>query len=99
MEHGQYDLEGALVLLFVHVHRNAAAVVDDGYRVIFVDSDTYILCITCKGLVDRVVHDFVDKVMKAFGRDVANIHGRAFAHGLQTFEDLDFISVVILSVF
>ncbi len=42
-----------------------------------------------QGLVDAVVDDLVDQVMKALDSGAPDVHGRALAHGLESLEDLD----------
>src|SRR5690606_2037467 len=45
-------------------------------------------------LVDRIVDDFVDQVMKALGSRRADVHGGPLAHGFEAFEDLNAAGVV-----
>jgi hypothetical protein len=91
---GEGDLGGRALglVLVVHLHAggDAAAVVDDGDRVVGVDGDDDVVAVAGQGLVDRVVDDLEDEVVQAgaVGR-VADVHARALAHGLEAFEDLD----------
>ena len=89
VQHGQHDLEGRLALLFVEVGRDTAAVVPDGDGVVFVDRHVDIGAEAGEGFVDRVVDHLVDQVVEALFADVADVHRRAFAHGFESFEDLD----------
>jgi hypothetical protein len=63
VQHGQHDFGRRLAAL-VHVDRNAAAVVDDGDRVVDVDRDVDLIAEAGERLVDRVVDDLVDEVMQ-----------------------------------
>ena len=49
---------------------------------------------TCEGFVDRVVHNFEYTVVKTALVSVADIHVRALAHTIKTFEFLDFRRIV-----
>ena len=40
------------------------------------------------GLVDRVIYGLVHEVVESLFAYVSDIHGRALAHGLQSFEHL-----------
>ena len=82
----------------MHVHGDAAAVVDNGDGVVFVYSDVDLLGISGQGLVDRVVHHLVDEVMKTFFGYIAYIHGRTLAYGLKPFEDLNITGAVFLLI-
>ena len=42
-----------------------------------------------QGLVDGVVHHFVDQVVQSHLAGRADVHGGTQAHGLQAFENLD----------
>ena len=64
VEHGEHDFGGRLAAL-VHVHRNAAAVVDDRDRPVDVDGDVDVLAEAGERFVDRVVDDLVDEVVQS----------------------------------
>ena len=58
------------------------------------DDDLDFVAIAGHGLVDGVVHHLVNQVVEAFVAGIADVHGRAFPHGLQAFEDLDLVGVI-----
>ena len=91
MEHGEHHFESRFVLLFVHIHRDTATVIDNGNGIVFVDSNLYIGGITGKSLVDRVINHLIYKMVQAFAACVANIHRGAFSHRLKTFKHLNTI--------
>jgi hypothetical protein len=77
------------------VHRNAAAVVHDGDRVVDVDRDLDRVAVAALGLVDRVVDDLVDEVVQARLPGGPDVHRGPLANGLEALEDLDFAGVVV----
>ena len=83
------DLQSALVLLLVHVHVDAAAVVLHGDAAVFVDGDFDVGAITGQRFVDGVVHRLVNEVVETLLGDVADVHGRALAHSLKAFQHLN----------
>ena len=95
MQHRQHDLGGGSTAL-VHVDGNAASVVHDGDRVVDVDGDVHLVAEAGQRLVDRVVDDLVDEVMKARLSGRPDVHGGPLADGLETFEDLDFVGTVFV---
>ena len=82
------------MLFLVHVDGDASAVVDDGDGVVFVDGHFDVAGISREGFVDGVVDNFIHKVMEALFRNVAYVHCRAFAHGLQSFQHLNITGAV-----
>ncbi len=96
MEHCQHHFECAFVFFLMHVDGDASAVVDHGYGVVFVYGYLDMGAETGQGLVDGVVDNFVNQVVQSFDADVADIHGRAFAHGFQTLQHLDVAGAVLL---
>ena len=64
VQHGQHDFGGRLAAL-VPVDGNAAAVVDDGDRVVDVDRDVDLIAEAGQRLVDRVVDDLVDEMVQS----------------------------------
>ncbi len=94
MEHRQHDFRGGLAAL-VHVHGNAAPVVDDRDRAVDVDSDVDVAAIARQGLVDGVVDDLVDEVVQPARPGRADVHRRPLADGLEPFENFDFVGAVV----
>ena len=97
VEDGHHDLDGRLALGRVHLDRDAAAVVDDGDRVVLVDRDLDVVAVARERLVDGVVHDLVDEVVQPAHADVADVHAGPLADGLETFENLDVARAVLLA--
>jgi len=95
VEAGHDHLHRGQVFARVQVHGNAPAVVFYGDAVIRMDGDLDFVAMPAHGLVDGVVHHFINQVVEAFGAGIADIHGRPFPHGLQALEDLDFVGVVL----
>ena len=89
VEHGHDDFGRRLLLLLVHLDRDAAAVVDDRDRIVDVDEDFDVLAVAGQGLVDGVVDDLIDEVMEPFGAGAPDVHRRPFSDRFQPFEDLD----------
>ena len=98
MELGQHHLHGRHHLAVGqrhHVHRNAAAVIDHGDGVVHVDDDIDLFAVAGQRLVHGVVHHLVDQVMQPHLAGRADVHGRAQAHRLQTFQDLDVFAGIV----
>ena len=68
VQHGQHDLDRRAPLLLHDRDRDAAAVVDDGDRVVGVDRDRDLGAEAGQRLVDGVVDDLVDEVVQAHAR-------------------------------
>ena len=82
VQHGQHDF-GRRLAAGVPVDRNAAAVVDDGDRVVDVDRDVDLVAEPGQRLVDRVVDDLVDEMMQTGRAGRPDVHGRPLADGLE----------------
>jgi hypothetical protein len=39
-----------------------------------------------QGFVNTIIHNLIDQVMKAFGRDISDIHRGAYADGAEAFQ-------------
>ena len=95
VQHGQHDLDRRLALLLHHRDGDAAAVVDDGDRVVGVDRDRDLGAEAGQRLVDGVVDDLVDEVVQAHHAGRADVHARALADRLEALEDGDVLRVVV----
>ena len=62
---GHHDFSRRDALLFVHVHGNAAAVIDDRHGIIDVNGDVDWCAIPRQRFIHGVVHHFVDEVMQS----------------------------------
>ena len=51
--------------------------------------------ITRKSLIDGVVHNLPDQVVKAPNVCIADVHRRSYTHGLETLEDGDRLCAVV----
>ena len=89
VQHGHHHFQGRFLFLLVHVHGDAAAVVLHGDGVVLVDGHLDVRAVSGHGLVDGVVHHLVHQVVQPVLADVADVHGRAFAHGFQPFQHPD----------
>ncbi len=83
-----------LLLRRVHVHGDAAAVVLDGAAPVLVERDDDAVAEPRHRLVDRVVHDLVDEMVKPALPRVADVHRGAAPHGLESLEHLDVLRLV-----
>jgi hypothetical protein len=95
VQHREDDFDGRPVLLLHDRDGDAAAVVDDGHRVVGVDRHLDTRAEARERLVDRVVDDLVDQVVQAPDAGRADVHARALAHGLEALEDGDVLGVVV----
>ena len=89
VQHGVDDLERGTARLRLNVDRNAAAVIHNGDGVALVDRHLDLCAVARERLVDGVIHNFVNEVVQAAHRRRADVHARALAHRLQSFEHLD----------
>jgi hypothetical protein len=92
VQHGEHDLDARLPVLGHVVHRDAAAVVDDGYRTVHMDRDVDLRAEAGQGFVDRVVHHLVDEVVESLGPGGPDVHAGAFPDRFQALEDLDVLA-------
>ena len=80
VEDRHHYLKRGLALFGMHGNRNPATVVFDCYTVAFVNDHVYHSGMAREGLVNRVVHDLVYEVVKAFLAYITDVHRGALAH-------------------
>jgi hypothetical protein len=94
VQFGEHHLGGVAQARGMGPGGNAAAVVDDGDRVVDVDEDFDGVAVPGEGLVDGVVDDLVDQMMEARLAGGADVHRGTDTHRLKSFEDLDGVCAV-----
>ena len=98
---GHHDLGRRTLELVVVLYagRNSATIVEHRDRIIGVDGDQYLVTIAGQRLVNRVVDDLEHHVVQAgaVGR-IPDVHARALANGLQSFQHLDAVGAVLARV-
>ena len=88
------DLEGVLAA-GVAADRNASTVVGDADGAVLEDADLDVGGVARHRFVDRVVDDFPDQVVQAPHVGRADVHARSSPDGVEAFEDLDALGVVV----
>ena len=84
------DLSGGDAFFLVNFGRNAAPVITDCRRTIWVQHDLNLIRMTGQCLVNGIVHGFIDHMVQARAViGVANVHARTLAHRVQTAQHLD----------
>ena len=94
VQDGEDHLDSRLILRLVEIDRNAATVVDDPHSTVFEHGDQDGVAVSGESLVDRIIHDLVDEVVKTAGAGGADIHAWALAYRLETLKHLDLICSV-----
>ena len=85
MQDGHDDLGCGAALFGMDVGRNAAAVVRNGDGFIGVDGDDDAVAMARQRLVDGVIHNLENHVVKARAViGVADVHAGSFAHCVKT---------------
>ncbi len=97
MEHGEHNLGRRPLFGCMHVHGDAASVVDNGDGIIGVNGDIDLIRETGHRFVHRIVHHFPHQVMQAQVAGRADVHRRAQPHGLDAAENLDGLGVVLMA--
>ena len=90
MQGGHDDLGGRDAFVRMDIHRDAAAVVQDGHRLTRVNNDLYVIAITRQRLIDGVVYQFLHHVVQARAIiGIADIHARPLANRVKSTQYLD----------
>jgi len=84
MEPGHNQLQGTDLFGRVDVHRNTTTVVLHPDNVVTLQNHQDLRTETLHGLVNGVVHDLENQVVKAVDTRGTNVHTRPLANGLQT---------------
>ena len=98
MQDRKYDFQRGFARFLLDIHRDAAAVVDDGDGIIRIDRDRDLLTKTCQRLVNTVINDLIDHVMQAARSRGADVHARTLTDGFKAFQDLDLGSIVVVLI-
>ena len=94
VQHGVHNGDSRNAQLGLDVHGDAAAIVRYFDDVAGLDGDLDVGAVPGQGFVDGVVHDLVHQMVQAGRTGGTDIHAGAFAHSLQTFQDLDLCAAV-----
>jgi hypothetical protein len=99
LRHHDLRRGAAQLVVVLDVGWDAAAVVDDRYRIVGVDDDLDVIAVTRQRFVDRVVEDFEHHVVEpgAIG-GIADVHAGPLADCFQPLQDLDARRIVIVAV-
>ena len=96
MQHGEHRLQGTLACAWMHIGRNAAAVIGHRSRAVSTQHHNDAIAMPCEGLVHRVIHHLVHQVVQTTGSGGADVHARAFPDGLKPLQHLNLFSAVFV---
>ena len=99
MKHREDNLHSRLAGLRIDPDRDAASVIRHRDRIIRMDDDADMRTVAGKRLIDRIVHNLIDKVMQASRRSRTNVHPRPLSDCLKSFQDLDLVRPVLTGHF
>ena len=85
---------GRNLLRRMNVHRDTAAVVNDGDAAVLLKRDVDFGAISCEVLVDTVVENFPYKVVKTFAARRADVHTGPLADGFKPFQNDNLTAIV-----
>ena len=92
------DPRGRDLLRRMDVHRDAASVVDDRDAAVLPENDVDLVAETGEVLVDTVIEDLPDEVVKTFRARRADIHTGSLADGFQSFQNDNLTAIVFRHV-
>jgi len=96
MQHRHDDLDRRPFLRGVHIHGDAAPVVEDTDRAVRIHRYVDALAEAGERFIHAVVHDLEHTVVQPANAGVADIHGGALANSIHAAQDRDGLGVVSL---
>ena len=89
-----HDFQRRLLLRRVDVHGDATSVVDDRDRTVRIEDNLDVAAVSRQRLVHAVVDHLEYAVVKTPGPGIADVHGRAFSHGIHAPQHGDRLRIV-----
>ena len=96
MENGKYHFNCRNSCFMVDTYRYTSSVISDSNGIISIY--TYINSITksCQSFINRIVNNFIDKVMKTTAGSGSYIHTGTLSDSLETFQNLNLVSAIFM---
>ena len=97
---GKNDLKRALAFFRMDIDRDASAIVLDRADLAIrpiLKEDLYGIAVSSHSLIDRVVNNLIDKMVKPVYSCGSYIHSRSQAHRLESLENRDAAGIIILA--
>ena len=89
VQNGENNFQSTLAGLLLNVYGDAAAVIGDGDDIPLLNANLNVVTEPGQGLIDGVIHNFINQVVQTRGGGGADVHARPLAHRLQALQDLD----------
>ena len=82
----------------VDADRYAAPIITYGERIVSIEDDIDLVGVPCKVLIDGVVYDFPDTVVKSRSVvRIAEVHSRSFSNSFKSFENLNAPCIIFIT--
>ena len=95
MQNGQADLNGRAFQLRVQAHGKPASIIPHLNGAILMQDDLYLSTITRQRLVNGIIYDLIYAVVQAVDIGGADVHAGPLAYGLQPFQHLYLVFIVM----
>ena len=83
----------------VDTHRNSSSIVHNKNRIVLFNADINLGTISGQSLIDRIVYDLIDKMMKSADRCTSNVHSGSFSYCFQSFQNLNLVGSIFVIYF
>ena len=80
----------------VNTRRNSTAIIFYRDRIVFMNGYLYMGTVSCKSLINGIVHNLIYQMMKASERCIINIHSRSLSDCFQSLQNLNLICSVFV---
>ena len=97
MQNGKDNCYSRNAQLWLNANWNASSIILNTDNISRQKVDQNLGTVSCKNLIDRVVHDLIDQMMKTLWAGGTDIHTRTLAYCVQTFQNLNITCVVIFN--
>lgn len=97
MQNGKDNCYSRNAQLWLNANWNASSIILNTDNISRQKVDQNLGTVSCQNLIDRVVHDLIDQMMKTLWAGGTDIHTRTLAYCVQTFQNLNITCVVIFN--
>ena len=80
---------------WMHINRNSSSVIFNSHGTIFIDSNLYFFTITGKCFINRIVNNFINKMMQTLFSGASYVHAWSFPNSFKTLQNLNLFSCIL----
>ncbi len=80
MKHSKYNFNCRLMYFRMNINGYSTTIIYYSYRIVLMNSNIYVFTVSSNSFINRIIYNFINKMMKSSWTCTSNIHAWSFSN-------------------